>query len=382
MNIQPEESLLWKYMKNQCSIAEIEQITLWLNENPLAKSKLNRFKLYESLNEKVESFSEDFFIHIFFSKEFNFEEISLKLFQYQAKNNCVYQEYLDLLKINTNTISSILDIPFLPIEFFKSREVKTGNWNEEIVFQSSGTTAAVRANHYVKNLTIYEQSIINGIQWIDQPLDEYVIIAFLPNYYENKNSSLLYMVNYLMQNLMRKDGSKFIHESNELSLFLSKTTKKIILFGVSFALLDFVERNQRFENELIIIETGGMKSLSSDLNKDELLAKLIHSFPKAKIYSEFGMTEMLSQAYTDVNSTKFHCSSTMKVLVNDESSPLESLRYTGRGRLNIVDLCNIHSCAFLQTGDGGEVHADGTFTVHGRILNHDIRGCHQLMEDL
>ena len=181
MNIQPEESLLWKYVKNQCSISEIEQINLWLNENPLAKSKLNRFKLYESLNEKVESFSEDFFIHSIFSKEFNFEEISLKLFQYQAKNNCVYQEYLDLLKINTNTISSILDIPFLPIEFFKSREVKTGNWNEEIVFQSSGTTAAVRANHYVKDLTIYEQSIINGIQWIDQPLDEYAIIAFLTN---------------------------------------------------------------------------------------------------------------------------------------------------------------------------------------------------------
>jgi hypothetical protein len=383
---QPSDALIWKYIANQCDDAEKIWIESLIKNDTNFSKKYNRIKLYQTSNQTEENSTQGFdtvnFAKLIFQKNNKFEQCALELFSYQAKKNPTYKEFLELLHIDISQIKSIQEIPFLPIDFFKTRIIKTSEWETEKIFLSSGTSQMTRSAHHIKSLNLYHQSILNGLGQTTIPFNETHIIAYLPSYYDNPSSSLLYMVNFLMTQNKNKQHS-FIQSEEQLHDYLKNATEEnILLFGVSFALYDFAIKHKNLKNKITIIETGGMKSSGRTLSKTEIFEAISNAFPKANIYSEYGMTEMLSQAYTNNQSLYFNQSNTMNVFVNDENSPRDNVKKIGRGRINIIDLCNIDSCAFLQTGDTGEIIEDGRFLIHGRVDIQDIRGCHLLMEEL
>ncbi|WP_242203942.1 LuxE/PaaK family acyltransferase [Aestuariivivens insulae] len=310
-----------------------------------------------------------------------FENLALKVFKFQFENNRVYRSFCDLLYKHPSEITSVKDIPFLPIQFFKSHPVLSSEANIEATFTSSGTTGSSTSKHYVTNLDIYTQSFSKGFQKFYGNIEDYVVLALLPSYLEREGSSLIYMVDNLIKRSNHPESGFYLNDLNELKdtlTTLDTNGKKVLLIGVSFALLDLVEQHQFNLEHTIVMETGGMKGRRKELIRIELHDRLQKGFGVNAIHSEYGMTELLSQAYSKGQGL-FSCPPWMQVLTRDTEDALTVQGYGKTGGINIIDLANINSCAFIATQDLGCVYQNGTFEVIGRFDNSDIRGCNLMV---
>jgi hypothetical protein len=308
----------------------------------------------------------------------SFDNHAIELFRYQAINNKVYKQYLDSLSINPLKIKKVSQIPFLPIEFFKSHNIKTNEWEAKIVFESSGTTQLIRSKHYVEDIDFYHSHAKQLFENVFGPISGKIIIALLPSYLERQGSSLVSMVNSFIQATQSTKSGFYLNELDDL-IHLLNTSKDddVYLFGVTFALLDLARQYNLNLNHVTIIETGGMKGRRKEIIKEELYDLLEQKLAVENIYSEYGMTELLSQAYG--KGGKFLQSKSMKVLIRDINDPYALLTPGKTGGINVIDLANTHSCAFIETKDLGRLNADGTFEVLGRFDNSDLRGCNLLI---
>lgn len=329
--------------------------------------------------------------------EADFQAKCLETFLYQYENVEVYRKFVDFLGKNPSEIKEIKDIPFLPIEMFKNHQVLDKNFKTENYFQSSGTTQIqTRSKHYIADFNLYEESIYQSFeQFIGKP-EDYIFLGLLPNYSENPHSSLIYMVDFLMKKSGKPENGYFLYNHQELFELLQKLgqeNKKVILFGVSFALLDFLESHNDFTalqiNDFTVIETGGMKGRKEEMTKDELLKILQKGFGTDKIFSEYSMTELLSQAYS-LGENIYETPNWMRVLIRNTEDPFSYMEAGRTGAINIIDLANRHSCSFIATQDLGKIVNDFEilhyaqndkhgFQVLGRIDHSDIRGCSLLV---
>lgn len=319
--------------------------------------------------------------------EEDFEEACLSIFNYQYENIDIYHQFVDYLNINPKKISKITEIPFLPIEMFKHHTILDRNRQTDTYFQSSGTTnIQTLSRHWIADFELYQQSILHCFQqFIGHPKD-YIFLGLLPNYLERQNSSLIYMVDFLMNKSSQKDNGYFLYNHPELlELLKNLNNRKIILFGVSFALLDFIdfcEANGGFysaqNSNLIIIETGGMKGRKEEMTKDELLKILRNGFLTDKIYSEYSMTELLSQAYSLGNNI-YQSPNWLRIMIRNLEDPFSYVEKGKTGAVNIIDLANKYSCSFIATQDLGKSFDNHQFQILGRIDHSDIRGCSLLV---
>ncbi len=313
--------------------------------------------------------------------EAEFEALALDVFKFQFENNKVYRSFCDLLYKHPSDVKTITDIPFLPIEFFKTRKVICSHQNSEIVFTSSGTTGSVTSKHYVTNPEIYKESFRKGFTQFYGAIEDYTILALLPSYLEREGSSLVYMVNDLIAQSKSPDSGFYLNNLSELRealLRLDSEGKKVLLIGVSFALLDLVEAETFQLKNTIVMETGGMKGRRQELIRTELHDTLKNGFGVNTIHSEYGMTELLSQAYSKGNGV-FEYPPWMSILTRDTEDPL-TLQSSGKaGGINVIDLANINSCSFIATQDLGRVYPDNSFEIIGRFDNSDIRGCNLMV---
>lgn len=313
----------------------------------------------------------------------DFAALSLEAFRMQYQNNTLYRQYAQLLNRHPGNVSQVEDIPFLPISFFKTGKVSTmfpgENRQEETVFESSGTTGLTTSRHYVPDMALYERSFGAGFRRFYGEPGEWCILGLLPSYLERNNSSLVYMVNRLMQQSGHPLNGFFLNEWEVLHnrlVQLEAQRQPTLLIGVSFALLDFSAQFPMPLKHTQVMETGGMKGRKKELTREELHALLCERFGLAHIHSEYGMTELLSQAYAQERGL-FTPAPTLRAWVREQDDPL-TVKASGRGALNLVDLANIHSCCFIATEDAGRVYADGRFEVLGRLDNADARGCSML----
>lgn len=317
----------------------------------------------------------------------NFNEKALMLFNYQAEHNPVYKKYLRLIEQNTENISSIEQIPCLPVELFKHHKIETtfskkkSNTNE-LVFKSSGTTQNNRSVHYVKQADIYNTVLLNGFQSFYGPAKQYCFLALLPSYLENKESSLVYMMEQLMQQSQHPQNNFYLNNYEGLAsaiMHLENSEQATVLFGVTFALLDFAQQYQLPLKHTQIIETGGMKGRRKEMIREEVHQLLKKAFNTKQIHSEYGMTELLSQSYA-ISNGWFKPILTKKIIIKDLYDPFKVIKIGETGRINVIDLANLHSCAFIQTSDIGKLCDNGSFKVLGRMDNSDIRGCNLMAE--
>ena len=310
----------------------------------------------------------------------NFLFKALSLMQYQASNNAVYREWVQSMNVDLDGVKIFEQIPFLPIDFFKTHAIYTGSECPSFYFESSGTTQDIVSKHFVKDLSVYEESFMECFQQFFGAPHDYCILGLLPNYLERQHSSLVYMTQHLIQASKDARSGFYLYDFEKLNhtlAMLEKAQKKTILIGVSFALMDFVDAYPQSLKHTMVVETGGMKGRKQELTKPALHACLSNGFGVESIHSEYGMTELLSQAYSKGEGI-YTCPPWMKVLVADESDPT-ALSTTGRGVLYIIDLANHHSCAFIATEDIGIVHPDGSFEVIGRLDQSARRGCSLLV---
>lgn len=314
-----------------------------------------------------------------FDESISFNERALQLFHFQVENNLLYKKYLAFLEIDIQKINHFSQIPFLPIQFFKSHRVLMNQKNASVVFKSSGTTSENRSQHFVADPSLYKLSILKNFQNVFGSPENYEILALLPSYLERKDASLIYMVNYLMGKSKSKSQTYFLKDWQSLENHINNIPFEhpLIIFGASFALLDFCDAGKTVQRPITIIETGGMKGRKKELLKTEVLEKLKTGFPNAKIYSEYGMTELLSQAYAK-NGIEFSSPHWMRVLVRKPDDPME-IKADGSGALNVIDLANVYSCAFIATDDLANLKSNQKFSILGRLDNSDIRGCSQLV---
>jgi len=315
-----------------------------------------------------------------------FEAIALQIFQFQYVNNAVYRQFCDCLHINPTQITSVEKIPFLPISFFKTHPVVSSQKTIEKVFTSSGTTGAITSQHLVSDVSIYEKSFIKGFENVYGSTSDYVILALLPSYLEREGSSLVYMADALIKKSKNPESGFYLHNYTEIVSkiqFLEQTYRKTLLLGVTYALLDLVEliktKNIPFAHpNLTIMETGGMKGKRKEMIREELHQILTNGFGVQHIHSEYGMTELLSQAYSKGNGI-FETPPWMRVLIRDTEDALTLQPFGKTGGINIIDLANINSCSFIATQDLGKKHSQNTFEVLGRFDNSDIRGCNLMV---
>ncbi|MCF6224355.1 MAG: acyl transferase [Flavobacteriaceae bacterium] len=311
----------------------------------------------------------------------SFDELALKIFNYQATNNSVYARFLTLLRIEPKSVTKLDQIPFLPIQFFKTHKVLSSSEKIQQTFLSSGTTGMQQSKHYVTDLKIYENSFIKGFTYFYGDIKNYTVLALLPSSLEREGSSLIYMANDFILRSNTTDSGFYLHNLEELSqklIDLETQNKRILLIGVSYALLDLIEFRQFHLKNTIIMETGGMKGQRKELVKEELHKVLCKGFGVKKIHSEYGMTELLSQAYSK-GSGVFKTPPWMKILTRDTEDALSLLPNNKTGGINIIDLANINSCSFIATQDLGKVNDNGTFEILGRFDNSDIRGCNLMV---
>ncbi|MDN3691535.1 acyl transferase [Chryseobacterium tructae] len=318
--------------------------------------------------------------------EQDFLNASLKTFRYQYENVEIYRKFVDYLNINPDEIDDLSKIPFLPIEMFKNHQILDKNVKTDLYFQSSGTTQMNLSKHFIADTDLYEESIYKSFeQFIGKP-EDFIFLGLLPSYLERQNSSLIYMVDYLMKKSNKPENGYFLYNHADLFDLLSQLqNKKVILFGVSFALLDFLDycHSERSEEtlsileNLVVIETGGMKGRKEEMTKDELLKILQDGFKTDKIYSEYSMTELLSQAYS-LGNNEYQCPNWMRIKIRNAEDPFSYEKEGRTGAINIIDLANIHSCSFIATQDLGKI-VGNKFQVLGRIDHSDIRGCSLLV---
>lgn len=313
--------------------------------------------------------------------ENDFQNLALKVFEYQFENNKVYRSFCDLLYTHPADVKNIAEIPFLPIQFFKSHNVVSGKTETQQIFTSSGTTGSLTSRHLVSEISWYENSYLNGFREFYGDIEEYTILALLPNYLEREGSSLIYMVKDLIQKSNKPKSGFYLHNLKELSNTLKELDangEKTLLIGVTFALLDLIDQNQFSLHNTIVMETGGMKGRRKELTRFELHSILSKGFGVDFIHSEYGMTELLSQAYSKGNGI-FKCPPWMKVFTRDTEDPLTILDTQKTGGLNIIDLANYNSCSFIATQDLGKVFDNQSFEVLGRFDHSDIRGCNLMV---
>jgi phenylacetate-coenzyme A ligase PaaK-like adenylate-forming protein len=313
--------------------------------------------------------------------EEEFNAIALKVFRYQFENNSVYRSFCDLLYKHPADVKQISDIPFLPIQFFKSHKVVSGVSKIEEIFRSSGTTGSITSKHYVSDLSVYEKSFTNGFEHFYGYIKDYAIIALLPSYLEREGSSLIYMIDFLIKKSKHTESGFYLDDLKRLSQTLKELEtkgQKTLLIGVSFALLDLIEYSQFKLKHAVVMETGGMKGRRKELIREELHKRLQTGFGVSKIHSEYGMTELLSQAYSKGDGI-FECPPWMKVLTRNTEDALTLTNENKTGGINIIDLANLNSCAFIATQDLGKTHINGTFEIMGRFDNSDIRGCNLMV---
>lgn len=306
----------------------------------------------------------------------NFEDIALAVFRHQYKHNSIYQQFTDALQIDPQKVDALLKIPFLPVSFFKTHKVVSGNEDAVAIFESSGTTGEVPSRHYVIDNTVYESSLLRGFREFYGEPSDYAVLALLPSYLERKNASLVHMAQALMKHSSHPDCGFYLNEWGKLKEVITRLEnegQKTLLLGVTFALLDFADACPMQLKHTIVMETGGMKGRRVEWTRAQVHEFLRDRWQLNEVHSEYGMTELLSQAYAKADGI-FRASSTMKVLVRDINDPLD-VRISGPGCLNIIDLANVHSCSFIATEDIGNILADGSFEVLGRIDHAALRGC-------
>jgi hypothetical protein len=318
---------------------------------------------------------------VFTVKEENFTPLALAIFQFQHQFSPIYRQYCDLLKIDPLQIDEIEKIPFLPIRFFKSHQVMTTDFTPAITFESSGTSQTVNSKHFVKEISLYSRSFNETFRLFYGDPSQWCIIALLPSYLERNNSSLVMMADELIQQSGHPKSGFYLNEWNQLNTTLQAlelAQQKTMLIGVTFALLDFVEKFPQPLHHTTIMETGGMKGRREEITRGQVHEILCKQFGVEKIHSEYGMTELLSQAYSKGEGI-FNCPPWMKVLIREEDDPfaIQSSKEDRliRGAINCIDLANIYSCSFLATEDAGKLYPDGSFELLGRLDNTDIRGC-------
>jgi phenylacetate-coenzyme A ligase PaaK-like adenylate-forming protein len=312
-----------------------------------------------------------------------FLRTALEVFQNQYNKNAVYQSFIDSLKVIPWNVKTLEAIPFLPVEFFRNHKIVTGSLSVEIIFSSSGTTNSLPGRHFVNDLSLYNESFLKAFRLFYGDPGDFVIAAILPSYTEREGSSLVYMVDKLIR-LSKNPLSGFYRDDLKKLITVVNAARnlnqKVLLLGVSFALLDLAEKEGPDLSGVIVMETGGMKGRRKEITRAELHSILTEKFNVPVIHSEYGMTELMSQAYS-AGQGKFYCPPWMKIVIRDPQDPLTIFSETGiTGGINIIDLANINSCSFISTGDLGKLHEDGGFEVLGRFDNSDIRGCNLLAE--
>ncbi len=311
----------------------------------------------------------------------NFEELALDLFVFQSRFNPLYERFLSLLKKDPSKIEYLEEIPFLPISFFKNKTIKTGSWQSSAIFESSGTTKQITSKHEVRSIDWYTKNTETGFQNFYGHPKDFCFLALLPSYLERSGSSLVLMADHFIKQSKYKESGFFLDNHGELSKrlsFLKEQKIPTVLIGVSFGLLDFVENHQIDFPELIVMETGGMKGRRKEMTRRELHAPLKKGFGVENIHSEYGMTELFSQAYSK-GGGRFSSAPTMEILIRDISDPFTILKKGRHGAINIIDLANLDTCAFIATDDLGKMHLDGAFEVLGRLDASDIRGCNLMV---
>lgn len=314
--------------------------------------------------------------------EEDFKSCALQVFQHQFIHNAVYRSFCDLLYVHPSDVKNISEIPFLPIQFFKSHNILSSKECIQEVFTSSGTTGMTASKHLVTDVSWYKESYLRAFELFYGNIQEYVVLALLPNYLEREGSSLVYMVDDLIRRSEHEESGFFLKNLKELSQTLSELNKKeqkILLIGVSFALLDLVEKEQFQLKNTIVMETGGMKGRRKEMIRNELHKHLQRGLGVSEIHSEYGMTELLSQAYSK-GAGVFECPPWMKVLTRDTDDALTIQPFNKTGGINIIDLANYNSCSFIATQDLGKVYENGQFEIIGRFDHSDIRGCNLMVE--
>lgn len=315
------------------------------------------------------------------SNQKQFEKVALKVFRYQYENNLVYREFCDFLKTDVRKVKSLEQIPFLPIQFFKSHTVVSNTNTAKAIFTSSGTTGMATSKHFVTDVFLYEESYRKGFSQFYGNIEDYVVLALLPSYLEREGSSLIYMVEDLIQMTNNSESGFYLHNHDELIekvIRLDNSGQNVILIGVTYALLDLIEKHSFQLQNTIIMETGGMKGKRKEMIREELHQQLCEGFGVTAIHSEYGMTELLSQAYSLGNGV-FECPSWMQILVRDTEDALTYVQQGKTGGINVIDLANINSCSFIATQDLGKKNPNNSFEVLGRFDNSDIRGCNLMI---
>ncbi len=308
-----------------------------------------------------------------------FNDLAIDTFRHQYKYNLLYKNFVDLNYSDINTIKTYNEIPFIPIDFFKTHQIITGDTHVDNYFKSSGTTGQERSTHYVKDLKLYEESFINGFKHFFGDINRYTILALLPNYISQQDSSLIYMVTKLIELSNDSNSGFYLNNYAELNQKLKDIkNKKIILIGVTYALLDLAEQFPIAIPKAIIMETGGMKGKRKELVREELHETLTKAFGVENIYAEYGMTELLSQGYSKGKGL-YETPPWMKILIRDIDDPLTMAGNNKSGGINVIDLANIYSCSFIATQDLGKKYDNKMFEVLGRFDNSDIRGCNLMV---
>lgn len=311
----------------------------------------------------------------------DFEKTALSIFRFQYQNNKIYREYCRYIHVSAKAVRSLQQIPFLPISFFKTHVIKTTDFEPEIIFQSSGTTGVERSHHYIRDKKIYETALLKSFSYFYGNPKGYVFLALLPNYLEQPHSSLIYMMNVLMTHSGHSENGFFLNNYDDLYQALKRlqtARQKTVLWGTPFALLDFIAHYHFDFPELIVVETGGMKGQRKEMVKAELYDLLEEAFGVAQIHSEYGMCELLSQAYSQKDNL-FFTPPWMQLWLRDEKDPLAAMSPVTDGIINIVDFANLYSCSFISTEDLGRRHPDGSIELLGRAHDARLRGCNLLV---
>lgn len=315
-------------------------------------------------------------------KELDFDQAAMETFRFQALRNPIYKKFLSLLGRSAAEVHCVDEIPFMPIQFFKDFQIKTTDFVPEKTFLSSGTTGSIQSRHLVKDLNWYVWSFREAFDYFYGPIEDYVVLALLPSYLEREGSSLIYMADDFIKSSKHKESGFYLNNRKELIENLNeleKSGKKTLLLGVSFALLDLVEEHPFSLKHTVVMETGGMKGRRKEMIREELHQVLASGFGVEHIHSEYGMTELLSQAYSKGKGV-FQCPPWMKIKIRDTEDALTILPEGKSGGINIIDLANRYSCSFLATQDLGRCIDDKNFEVLGRFDNSDIRGCNLLIQ--
>lgn len=330
--------------------------------------------------ENADAFVRRFKAQLFETTPKNFEERALEAFAFQARHNAIYQQFIAHLPIDISDIKHVEQIPFMPIEFFKNHKVQTGTSATQEVFESSGTTGQIRSKHYVADVDFYLEVCRHIFEQQYGQLQQYTFLALLPSYLERNGSSLVCMMDYFIKNAAPLSGF-YLKNTSELLSNLKKAQEaghKIILWGVTFALLDLAEAHQLDLSNVIVMETGGMKGRRQEMIREEIHTFLSERWNVDKIHSEYGMTELLSQAYSQGDGL-FSAPTWLKIMLRDANDPFDMNPLREKGGINIIDLANIESCCFIETRDIGQTYRNLTFSVAGRLDNSDIRGCNLML---